>query len=415
MKINLPGTIALSSLFLTTACQMPLTRLQQPLKLGSLLPVTGDASAIGENLPEAVSLAVDTVNACGGVNEQPVQLVHEDSETDPNTGIAAMSRLVTVEEVAGVVGAWSSSISSVAVDIAVKNEVMQISPGSTSPEFTDRARRAEFNGYWARSVPPDTDQAQALAQLAREKGFDRVATIVIDNSYGVGLEQAFVASFKELGGTVVNENNPVRYDPNPSSMDSQIAALFANDPEAVLGVVYGQTGALFLRSAYEQGFSQNVTALLTDSVYSQEFVDSVGKTENNESILKGALGTVPGASGEGLEGLTQKWREKVGKPVTAFVPHTWDATIVMMLAAELADRNTGTAIKNHLREVANAPGQTVSDPCQALRLIRNGEDINYQGASGDLEFDQYGDTVSAYDVWQVEAQGKINLIDQVTP
>ena len=138
------------------------------------------------------------------------------------------------EEVAGVIGAWSSGVSSVTIDIAVKNEVMQISPGSTSPDFTDRAQRGEFDGYWARTVPPDTYQAQALAQLAHEKGFDRVSTIVIDNSYGIGFEQEFVQSFKQLGGTVVNENNPVRYDPNPSSLDSEVAAIFADEPEAVI-------------------------------------------------------------------------------------------------------------------------------------------------------------------------------------
>lgn len=414
MKIYLSRAIALSTVLVTTACQNPITSSRQPLKLGSLLPVTGDASSIGENLPEAASLAVNTINACGGVNGTAVELVQTDSKTDPNAGAAAMSKLVT-EEVAGVVGAWSSGVSSVAVEIAVKNEVMQISPGSTSPDFTDRAQRGEFDGYWARTVPPDTYQAQALAQLAYDKGFDRVSTIVIDNSYGIGFEQEFVQSFKQLGGTVVNENNPVRYDPNPSSLDSEVSAIFADEPEAVLGVFYGQTGTLFLRSAYEQGLSQNVTPLLTDGVYSQEFVDNVGKTENNESILKGALGTVPGASGAGLAGLTEKWQEKVGKPVTAFVPHTWDAAILMMLAAEFANENTGAAIKNNLREVANAPGQKVSDPCLAMQLIRDGEEINYQGASGDLEFDQYGDTVSAYDVWQVEAQGEINLIEQVIP
>ncbi len=413
MKLNFLTALVIT--FVITACQPETRTSPEALKLGSLLPVTGDAGAIGKNLPKAVTLAVETINACGGVNNQPVQLVQEDSQTNPDAGITAMSKLVAVEEVAGVVGAWSSSVSSATVEIAVRNEVMQISSGSTSPTFTEKARAGEYNGYWARTVPSDTYQAQALAQLADQRGFDRVSTIVIDNSYGRGFEREFITAFEALGGTIANQNNPVRYDPNPSSLDSEITALFVEQPEAVLGIFYQETGALFLRSAYEQGFSQGVTLLLTDGVYSQEFVNSVGKTEQNESILKGALGTVPGASGPGLEGLTQKWEEAIGEPMTAFVAHTWDAAILMMLAAEKADENTGSAIKDHLQDVASTPGQIVSDPCQAIQLIRNGEKINYQGASGNLQFDRFGDTISSYDVWQVEAQGEINLIDQVTP
>jgi neutral amino acid transport system substrate-binding protein len=86
-----------------------------------------------------------------------------------------------------------------------------------------------------------------------------------------------------------------------------------------------------------------------------------------------------------------------------------------MLAAELADENTGTAIKDNLRAVANSPGTEVSDPCEAMELIRNGEEINYQGASGDIQFDENGDTVGSYDVWTVQEEGTLEVIDQVTP
>jgi neutral amino acid transport system substrate-binding protein len=423
-------SLALLSIFtglMTTACQTEETTTEsanqtedaggspEALKLGTLLPTTGDLASIGQNMPKAARLAVDTVNACGGVNEQSVELVQEDSQTDPNAGAAAMSKLAEVDQVAGVVGAFASSVSGASVDIAVRNEVMQISPGSTSPVFTQRAQEGEFNDYWARTAPPDTYQARALAKLANERGFDRVATVVINNDYGVGFEQEFVKAFKEMGGTIVNEDDPVRYDPKATTFDSEAAAAFGNNPDAVLGVLYAETGSLLLRSAYQQGLSEGVTELLTDGVYSEEFVKDVGQTAQGQSIINGALGTVPGASGEALDLLTQKWQEEIGEDVTAFVPHTWDATVLMMLAAEKAGENTGTAIKNNYRDVANSPGTEVSDPCEALELIRNGEEINYQGASGDIQFDENGDTVGSYDVWTVESEGALDVIDKVQP
>ena len=385
------------------------------LKIGSILPSTGDLASIGQNMPVAVKLAVDTVNDCGGVNGQLVELIPEDSQTDPNAGSAAITKLAEVDKVAGVVGAFASSVSSASVDVAVRNEVMLISPGSTSPIFTQRAANGDFKGYWARTAPPDTYQAAALAALAAEKGFARVATVAINNDYGVGFEREFVKTFKALGGEVINEGNPVRYDPKATTFDSEAAAAFEGKPDAVLGVLYAETGSLLLKSAYEQGLSEGVTVMLTDGVYSEDFTQQVGKTPDGRSIIGGALGTVPGAGGEALAALSERWQESTGKDLSAFVPHSWDAAVLLMLAAEAADANTGAGIQSKIREVANAPGTPVTDACEALALLREGQDIDYQGASSNVDLDANGDTVGSYDVWTVNTDGSLDVTGSVTP
>lgn len=424
--------IALSTLALTafaTACQdttapttdgetetsTETTEDSGGLKLGSLTPSTGDLSSIGQNMPVAINLAVETINACGGVNEKPVTLMQEDDQTDPTAGGAAMTKLAEVDKVAGVVGSFASSVSSAAVDVAVRNKVMMISPGSTSPVFTERAANGDFDGYWARTAPPDSYQAPALAVLAMKQGFTKVSTVVINNDYGVGFEQEFVKAFEKLGGTIVNKDNPVRYDPKAATLDSEAAAAFAGEPDAVLGVLYAETGSVLLKAAYEQGLSEGVTVLLTDGVYSPDFTQQVGTTADGKSIIAGALGTVPGADGQALTDFTTLWQEKTGGEVTAFVPHSWDAAIAMMLAAELADVNTGEGIRDNLRAVTNEPGEEVSDPCTAIAMIREGKEINYQGASGNVEFDDNGDLAGSYDVWQVNDDASLDVIDTVSP
>jgi len=162
------------------------------LKIGSLLPATGDLASIGQQMAGAVPLLVETVNACGGVNGAPVTLVSVDDQTDPKAGAAGMSKLATLDKVAGVVGSFASSVSTAALSIATQNKVMLISPGSTSPVFTEKAKKGDYKGFWARTAPPDTYQALALAQLANKKGLKRVSTVVINNDYGVGFEIAFV-------------------------------------------------------------------------------------------------------------------------------------------------------------------------------------------------------------------------------
>jgi neutral amino acid transport system substrate-binding protein len=366
-------------------------------------------------MPDAAKLAVDTINACGGVNGKPVTLIAEDDQTDPAAGAAAMTKLAESDRVAGVVGSFASSVSGAAVDIAIQNKIMLVSPGSTSPVFTERAKKGELQGYWARTAPPDTYQAQALAALANKKGFKNVSTVVINNDYGVGFEQSFVKSFEKQGGKITDKRNPVRYDPKAATLDSEAAAAFAGKPDAVAAVLYAETGSLLLEAAYKQGLTEGVTLLLTDGVYSEDFVKSVGKTSDGKSIISGALGTVPGADGKALANFTQLWKEKTGKEVTAYVPHTWDAAVLLMLAAQAAKTNTGEGIKSKIREVAGPPGTAVTDACQAMELVKKGEDIDYQGASGNVDIDEYGDVVGNYDVWTVKDDGTLEIIDKVSP
>lgn len=385
------------------------------LKIGSLLPSTGDLAAIGQQMVAAVPSVVETVNSCGGVNGEPVTLVAQDDQTDPRAGAAAMTKLAEVDGVAGVVGSFASSVSSAAIPIAVRNKVMLISPGSTSPVFTERAEKGDFNDYWARTAPPDTYQALALAKLASDKGFKRVSTVVINNDYGVGFEKAFVQAFKKLGGTVVNEANPTRYDPKATTFETEAAAAFSGKPDAVVAVLYEETGSLLLKSAYQQGVSQGVQVMLTDGVKSAGFPTKVGKSGDGKFIVSGAIGTVPGADGEALKALTDLWQSKQNQPPGEYVPQAWDATALLVLAAQAAKANTGVGIQSKIREVANAPGTEVADVCEGLKLLREGKDINYQGASGNVDIDKNGDVVGVYDVWAVANDGKLTTIGQVSP
>jgi neutral amino acid transport system substrate-binding protein len=385
------------------------------LKIGSLLPTTGDLANIGQQMVDAVPLLVDTVNKCGGVNGKPVTLVAVDDQTDPRAGAAGMTKLATVDKVAGVVGSFASSVSTAAVSIATQNKVMLVSPGSTSPVFTEKAAKGDFQGFWARTAPPDTYQAQALAQLANKKGYKTVSTVVINNDYGVGFEKAFVQAFEKLGGKVVNKSNPVRYDPKATTFDTEAQAAFAGKPQAVLGVFYEETGSLFLKSAFQQGLMQGTQLLLTDGVKSDTFPERVGKTPDGKFIVTNAIGTVPGSNGKALQAFQKLWEGKKGAPPAPYTPHAWDAAALLVLAAQAAKDNTGVGVASKIREVANGPGPEVTDVCEGLKLLSEGKTINYQGASGNVDIDKNGDVVGVYDVWQVGDDGKLKVIEQVSP
>ena len=406
------GAIALTA-GIMAGCEAPAGDGGGGLKLGALLPATGDLSSIGQPMLEVLPLLVDQVNACGGVNGAPVELVTADDQTDPTAGAEGMTKLVEVDGVAGVVGSFASSVSMAGVDVAVRNKIVMISPGSTSPLFTERAANGDFKGFWARTAPPDTYQAEALAQLASDRGYKTVATVAINNDYGIEFEQRFIKAFENLGGTVVNADNPTRYDPKAATFTTEASAAFGDKPDAVAAILYVETGALLLKSAFEQGLTEGVQVMLTDGVKTEEFPAQVGKGTDGKPIIAGAIGTVPGADGVGLAALEELLQEKLEKAPAAFVPQTWDATALLMLAAQAAGENTGTGIQSKLRDVANGPGQEVNDVCEGLKLLQEGEEINFQGASGNVDIDENGDVVGNYDVWTVQDTGKIDVTDKV--
>jgi neutral amino acid transport system substrate-binding protein len=169
-----------------------------------------------------------------------------------------------------------------------------------------------------------------------------------------------------------------------------------------------------LKAAYELGLLNNVQVLLTDGVQTEDFPKAVGATPDGKLILAGALGTVPGADGKTLDAFSKRFKEKTGQPIGAYVPHSYDAAALVTIAAEAAKSPTGEAIKSKIREIANPPGKEVSDVCEALKLAKAGIEINYQGASGNVDLDEFGDVKGSYDVWTVEPDGKIKVVDKVS-
>jgi len=387
---------------------------KESLRLGALLPITGDLSSIGAPMIKSIDFLVETVNKCGGVLGKPIAYFKEDDRTDPPAGAEAMTKLVKVDNVGAVIGSFASSVSTAALAIAVPNKVVMISPGSTSPVFTERAKKGEFKGYWNRTAPPDTYQALALANLAYKKGARKVATLVINNDYGVGFEKAFVVAFEKLGGTIVNKIKPTRYDPKATTFEAEAKGAFGSKPDAVAAILYPDSGGAVIKAAFEQGLTKDVKILLTDGVKTEDFPKLIGNTPEGKLILAGAIGTVPGADGKSLAEFTKSYKEKTGQDLGAFVPHSYDAAALVAIAAEAAKDGTGDGIKSKMREVANAPGQEVSDVCEAIKLVKAGTDIDYQGASGNVDLDEYGDVKGSYDVWEVQPDGKITVIDRVS-
>jgi neutral amino acid transport system substrate-binding protein len=412
---------ALTAIASVGACQRSLlsTAVNSPppgLKLGVLVPTTGALGTVSQSSLDVLPLIASTVNTCGGINSAPVNLVVEEDLLNPKAEPELIKKLVAEDQASAVISVFGTEASTMsAIEAAVPYKIPLISSSSTSSVFTERSKQGAFQGFWNRTIPNDTQQAIALARLAKNRGFKTASTIVVNNSGGIRFEKAFIAAFEKLGGTVLNKSNPTRYNPQSFSFDNDAIAGFSPDgktPDAVVADLNPDTGSQLLESAEAQGLIAGVQLLLSDRIRNPIALNSAG-TNVKPFLPEGAIGIAASLKGSPDSTFLKIWQEKQKTPPGIYAPQTWDAAALLLLAAEAAKSNVGSAISSKLPEVANAPGVEVTDICEALQHLREGQDINYQGASGNVDLDKNGDVSSSYQVWTVDMQGKIREIGQV--
>ena len=382
---------------------------EKEVKIGTLLPLTGDLAAYGGPMEDGARLAIKQVNENGGVLGSEIALVSKDSQTSEVAAVDAMNQLATIDKVPAVIGAAGSGVSLAVISIAVNNQIVQISPSNTAPDFTTY----EDNGFYWRTVPSDALQGKAMAKLAYNSGYVTASTLVLNNPYGVGFEKMFKEEFEELGGTVVDR---VKYDPNGITFDSEVDKVSANDPDVIILVGYPDTGSIILKAAYEKGVMKTTDWLLSEGLRTDELALKVGTDVEGKYIVANFTGTTPDprATGPAYDDFAAAYEAEYGRKPVTFSSNTYDAAAIIALAIEQAGSAEGVMIRDAIPSVANPPGEEVSDIGTALALIRDGKEINYQGASGEITFDGAGDVFGEYCKWQVSEDGNITLGESIT-
>lgn len=372
------------------------------IKIGVLQSLTGDLGSYGGPMSDAMKLAAKEINANGGLLGKQIALLVEDDQTNNVAAVDAVNKLVKVDRVPAIVGATGSGQSMSVIDITTKSGVLQISSSNTGTDFTNY----EDNDLYFRTASSDALQGAAMAKLAQGRGYKTASTIVINNPYGVGFEDVFVKAFEADGGVVLEK---IRYDPSQTIFDSEVQKIVASNPEFVMMVSYPETGSLILRTAYEKGALKTRPWLLSEGLQADTLAGLVGNDTSGNYIAAGLQGLAPDqdAGGVAYDAFREKYVAEYGKEPGIYCSNSYDALAVVALAIEQAKNATGRAIADNMRYVANPPGVEVSDLGEALSLVREGKDINYQGTSGDIAFDEHGDVSGSFIVWTVAENGSI--------
>jgi hypothetical protein len=387
------------------------------LTIGDLIPLTGDLADFGPPGQKAADLAVDQINAA--IEEvgadHTVTIEHEDDQTSDTAGVSAARKLVG-DGASCIAGSWASSVSiPVARSVSIREGVLQISPASTSTEITP----LEDNGLMNRTPPTDNLQGPALADTLEQqlKGAEGKTVSVAgrNDSYGDGLSNYFIDAWEAKGGKVTADS-PILYDPEAATYDAEAGQITAEDVDAYVIVDFPETYVKVGPALVRTGNWDPKTTFVTDGLVSGPLAED----PKNADFIDGLRGTAPGTPTEGDAAVafdklyTSSEPKDVGRQT--FDGQNFDAVILCYLSAVAAGSTDGQDMADALQDVTAPPGQqyTWEELPQAVEALQNGDDIDYVGASGDLNLDDNGDpTVGVYDVFLFKDQALTPIGEQI--
>ncbi len=352
------------------------------LTIGTLLPQTGSLAFLGPPEFAGVQLAVNDINEAGGVLGEDV--VKKDSDSgDTSTDIASQSvdRLFS-EDVDAIIGAASSGVSKTVIDKITGAGVVHFSPANTSPDFTDY----KDNGLYFRTAPSDVLQGRVMGDLLLNDGYLSVGVIALDDPYGTGLAENIKLSVENGGGEIVG-GDAIIYDPKASSFSAEVTQLKSANPEAIVLIGFEETKKI-VPELQAQGIGPDEVPLYFVDGNLADYSDSF-----QPGTLEGVKGTLPGAEA-GDEFRAQLLEVDPSLKDFSYAPESYDATILIALAAIAAGDDSGEAIGEALPDVSRG-GEKCSTFADCSEMLEAGEDIDYDGVSGPIEFSDAGDPTEA--------------------
>jgi len=431
----------------------------QPIQMGSILPITGDLSAYGSGMQQAVNLAVRDINNAGGPLDRQINVNNKDSQTQPSVSIQKYNSLVNENNIIGFVGAASSGVSVPLAENVADDQVMEMSNASTSPVLATLGyNQDESVKYFGRTAPNDAQQGIVMGKILSDQqyvGAQKAAFLFVNNPYGKGLADRAKQSF--TGETV----GMVPYDQRATDYTSTLDQLFNNDPDAIGFIGYPGNGKTILNQWNDGGYGGQW--VLSEGLNSESFLTDLS------NVTAGMYISSPDPQ---QTGGAKAFQQEIGQANTLFAPHAYDAMFLMALAIQKAGEASGTAIAENIRDVsrfatggggggggnatqanetaanvtaanataanataANAttagnatqgnetagggttetqPGVvTVNQFGEAKQLLSEGTDINYQGASSPVDLNESLEPLNQFAILQVQQDGSTQNLETI--
>ncbi|NQT94145.1 MAG: penicillin-binding protein activator [Lentisphaerae bacterium] len=311
------------------------------IRIGATLPLSGDAAVWGKNTQEGIDLAVEEINASGGVLGRKLVIVYEDTKALAKEGVTAYHKLTTADKVQAIIDDSVSGVTLAMAPLAQKDRVVILATGATAPKISQAGE------YIFRIWNSDAYEGEVAADYAFDNlALRSVGILYINNEYGKGLEQVFEKRFTERGGkTPLSEG----FAQSATDLRTQISKLKDANLDGLYLVGYPKEIPIALRQAKELGLS--VTLLGTVAMHDPQLVQSAG------DAAEGLMFPYPKeATGEHLNRFKQAFQKKYGKEPGITADVGYDAVKMLAKAIEFSGGSSGEDIRKGLNTLKDYPG-----------------------------------------------------------
>ncbi|MCU1499370.1 MAG: amino acid-binding protein [Acidimicrobiales bacterium] len=383
------------------------------LVLGAVLPQSGNLAQLGPAMISGAQMAERDINAAGGVLGKDVKLIVKDDggKADDDLAITSVDDLINNQKADAIIGAAATSTTQSILDRVTSSGTAECSPSNTGSDLT----QVDDKGLYFRTPPVDDLQAQALAKAISDDGKATVAIIAQNSDYGTGFESFLTPALEDNGIDVV-EN--VTYEADGTGIDVEVEKVAAAETDAIALIGYPEDGGKVLVELIKKGAGPADTSIyVTDGMQSNELYKSVD--ESDPAITAAIRGTAASAAPEAgasfFPEAFAKFAPDVESPI--YSAQSYDCGILLALAAEKAGSDAPYDIAKEMINVSGGGeggGEKCSTYADCLALLKEDKEIDYDGASGALDFNEYGEpSAGSYDVYTFGDDGTYTTDEQV--
>ena len=318
--------------------------------VGHVGSMTGSEATFGQSTDNGIKLAIEQWNAKGGVKGKTISLRTLDSQGKPEEAAVAATRLIVNDKVNLLLGEVASSRSLAMAPVADGNGTPMITPSSTNPRVTkdkDKVRPFVFRVCFI-----DPFQGTVMAKFARnDKKIDRVAILRdVGNDYSMGLADYFLAKFKELGGTIVDDQS---YKAGDQDFKAQLTAIKNKNPQAIYVPGYYTDVALIARQARELGMKQ---PLLGGDGWDSSKLYEIGGKAIEGSFFSNHYS--PDDPSPRIQDFVKAYKARYGAVPDGLAAQGYDAAMVGFDAMNRAADGSGAAVRDAIAATKDYPGVT---------------------------------------------------------
>lgn len=329
---------------------------QNEIKMGATFPLTGEVASYGQKAKRGIELAVEELNAKGGLLGKLVRVDFQDDRNDKKEAVSIVTKFATIDKVPVVFGSAGSTATLAIAPLANRYKVVLISPISSSSKLS-----TEGGPYFFRTVPADDLQAEILSKWVYEYGAKRVAIVYTNNAWGKPLADGFQEKFEKLGAKVISCEGVGENTTDFRTIITKLKDL--SNLDAVVSPTYPKEGGIFVRQAGELGLKQPLFG--GDNWGSPEFRNIAGDAAD------GLFYTAPSEStSPEYTSFAERYEAKYGEEPDVFGAYAYDATMSIFKAVEAAQSTDPPKIREALLTVS------------------------FLGVSGDIAFRENGDLKS---------------------